>query len=143
MLKNINPILGPELLKVLREMGHGDRIAVVDANYPAASGTERLIRLDGLNSSDVLNAVVSVLPLDSYVDVAVNTMQVVGDVNATPEIVLEFKKIIGSYDDKVKLEGLERYQFYDEVKKAYAVVSTGEQRLYGNILLQKGVIESV
>lgn len=140
MLKNINPLLSTELLKILREMGHGDQIAIVDANYPAANGSRRLVRLDGCSATDVLDAVLSVLPLDTYVETSVSTMQVVGDLSTVPDIVKDFKNIVATHDTQAQFSNIERFRFYDEVKNAYAVVSTGESRLYGNIVLRKGVI---
>ncbi|MGS2722660.1 RbsD/FucU family protein [Porticoccus sp. GXU_MW_L64] len=142
MLKNINPLLSPELLKLLRAMGHGDEIAIVDANYPADSNAQRLVRLDGCSATEVLDAVLSVLPLDSYVDHPVHSMQVVGDPDAVPEIVSEFHAIVSQQESNpVQPAALERFAFYDRVKSAYAIVSTGETRLYGNVLLTKGVID--
>jgi L-fucose mutarotase len=141
MLFNIDSLLGPELLKILRGMGHGDEIAIVDANYPAESDAQRLVRLDGVSATRVLQAVVSLMPLDAYVDAPVHTMQVVGDPNAVPDIVVEFRDIVNaSPSGKVNSDTLERFAFYERVKAAYAVVSTGEERLYGNIILKKGVI---
>lgn len=143
MLCNIDPLLGPELLGLLRAMGHGDEIAIVDANYPATSHARRLVRLDGVSATRVLQAVVSVLPLDSYVNCPVHTMQVVSEPDATPQVVEEFRRIIAAgTEDPVTFGALERFTFYERVKEAFAVVATGEQRLYGNILLKKGVIGS-
>lgn len=140
MLININPLLSPDLLKILREMGHGDQIAIVDANYPAASGSRKLVRLEGCNATDALDAILSVMPIDAYVDTAVNTMQVVDAPDTVPPIVQEFKSIVALHDKKASFSSIERYRFYDEVKDAYAVVATSEMRLYGNIILRKGVI---
>ncbi|MGS2723743.1 RbsD/FucU family protein [Porticoccus sp. GXU_MW_L64] len=141
MLKNIPPLLGPELLKLLRAMGHGDEIAIVDANYPADSNANRLVRLDGCSATDVLDAVLAVLPLDTFVDYPVHTMQVVGDPDAVPEIVSEFRSIVANRESNpVQAATLERFAFYERVKSAYAIVSTGESRLYGNVLLTKGII---
>jgi len=142
VLKNINPLLGPELLKILREMGHGDEIAIVDANYPAQSSTDLLVRMEGVTVTDVLNAVMSVLPLDEYVDSSAFSMQVVGRPEAMPEIVREFKAIVNQHELEAKWLAVERFDFYDQVKKVYAIVSTGEKRLYGNVILKKGVIKS-
>jgi len=142
VLKNINPLLGPELLKILREMGHGDEIAIVDANYPAQSSTDLLVRMEGVTVTDVLNAVMSVLPLDEYVDSSAFSMQVVGKPEEVPEIVIEFKAIVNQHELEAKWLAVERFAFYDQVKKAYAIVSTGEKRLYGNVILKKGVIKS-
>ena len=141
MLKNIDPVLGPELLKVLRAMGHGDEIAIVDANHPAETNAQRLIRMEGISATRALKAVTSVMPLDTYVDCPVYTMQVVGEPEAVPEIVGEFRHIVRSASDtEITFGALERFDFYDRVRTAFAVIATGEQRLYGNIILKKGVI---
>jgi L-fucose mutarotase len=141
MLKNIDPLLSPKLLMLLRSMGHGDEIAIVDANYPAESSAQRLERLDGVSATRVLRAIVSLMPLDSYVDCPVHTMQVVDNHSLKPEVVCEFERIIADADDSVINFGtLERFAFYERVKNSYAIVVTGERRLYGNILLKKGVI---
>lgn len=140
MLKNINPLLSPELLKILREMGHGDQIAIVDASYPAASGANKLIRLDGCSATEVLDGIVSVMPIDTFVEHAVHSMQVVGDPESVPEIVEEFVAIINKHNEPATLNSIERHQFYRAVQQAYAVVATGEGRLYGNVLLTKGII---
>ena len=141
MLKNINPLLSPELLSILRSMGHGDEIAIVDANYPATSNAKRLVRLDGCSATQTLEAVLTVLPLDTYVEHPVHSMQVVGDPEAIPDIVNEFHAIVEQQESNpVKPASLERFDFYERVKNAFAVVATGETRLYGNVLLTKGVI---
>ena len=141
MLKTLDPLLGPDLLHILRSMGHGDEIALVDANYPAQSAAGRLVRMDGVSATRALQAVLSVFPLDSYVQHSVHTMRVVGDVDAVPEIVAEFRRLVASVDASAACGALERFAFYDRVKGAFAVVVTGERRLYGNILLTKGVID--
>lgn len=142
MLKNIDPVLGPELLKILRAMGHGDEIVIVDANHPAETNAQRLVRMEGVTATRVLEAVVSVLPLDSYVDCPVHTMQVVGASNEAPDIVREFRHIVTAGSGaEIKFGALERFDFYARVRAAFAVVATGEQRLYGNIILKKGVID--
>jgi L-fucose mutarotase len=140
MLKNIPPLLGPELLAVLREMGHGDEIAIVDANYPASSAGPICVRLDGISATDALEAVLTVMPLDTFVDEAAFTMQVVGDAARREPIVDEFQAIIERLEPGFALSSLERFAFYERVKGAYAVIATGERRLYGNILLKKGVV---
>ena len=142
MLYNLDPLLGPELLMLLRSMGHGDEIAIVDANFPAESCARRLVRLDGLSATRVLEAVVSVLPLDTFVESPVHTMQVVGEPDAVPDIVTEFHTIIdASPGAEVDCASLERFQFYQRVEDAFAVVATSERRLYGNVILKKGIIE--
>ena len=143
MLKNINPVLSPELLMVLRSMGHGDDIAVVDANFPAASMAQRLVRLDGLSATAVTDAILSVMPLDDFVPDAAWRMEVVGDPQAEQPIFGEFRAIIARHEEaSFGLAALERFAFYERAKAAYAIVSTGEARLYGNIILKKGVVRS-
>jgi L-fucose mutarotase len=140
MLKGIPPILGPDLLYILRAMGHGDEIAIVDANYPADSAGPELVRLDGLSATDVLDAVLTVMPLDTYVDEQAFGMEVVGDPDKREKTHKEFDKLIKAYEPKMKLSMLERFAFYERVHGAYAIVQTGERRLYGNVLLKKGIV---
>jgi L-fucose mutarotase len=140
MLKNIDPILSPDLLRILRAMGHGDEIAIVDANYPSSSAGPQTVRLDGLDTTRVLDAVLSVMPLDEFVPEAAFYMQTVGDPTRIEPTTKEFASIIAKHEPKMKLGSLERFSFYDRVKGAFAIVVTGERRLYGNILLKKGII---
>lgn len=142
MLKNLNPLLSPELIYTLSRMGHGDEIAVVDANFPAETNAERLVRLDGVTATDALEAIVSVLPIDTFVDDPVNTMAVVGDPEAIPDIAHTFRAIIQRHSPgPVPFRALERDAFYARSRKAFAIVATGERRLYGNVILTKGVVE--
>lgn len=137
MLLNIDPLLSPELLHALRAMGHGDEIAIVDANFPGTTNAQRLVRLDGISVTDATRAVLSVLPLDEFVEVPVLTMEVVGNSNEVPPAVAELRSIVG---DKAKCGTLERHAFYARAKTCFAIVQTGETRLYGNIILKKGVV---
>ncbi|WP_170785552.1 RbsD/FucU family protein [Ruegeria lacuscaerulensis] len=141
MLRNIDPILSPDLLHTLRAMGHGDEIVIADANFPGTSTGPDCIRADGSSASDVLRAVLSVMPLDNFVSDPALTMQVVGDPDAVPDAVADFQRIINeTADNPADVQGLERFAFYDRAATAYAIVQTGERRLYGNIILKKGVI---
>jgi L-fucose mutarotase len=141
MLKGIDPLLSPELLMVLRAMGHGDEIAVVDGNFPASTMARRLIRLDGLSATAVTDAILSVMPLDDFVPEAAWRMEVVGAPGAEQPIFDEFRQIIATQAGPAfSLAALERFAFYERAKQAYAIVATGEARLYGNIILKKGVI---
>jgi L-fucose mutarotase len=141
MLKGLDPLLSPELLMFLRAMGHGDEIVIVDANFPADSSTERLVRLDGVSATAVLDAVLSVMPLDDFVEEAALRMEVVGDPSAEQPIFAEFRDILaGREGPSARLGALERFAFYDRAQSAYAIISTGEGRLYGNIILKKGII---
>lgn len=142
MLNKIHRLLGPKLLYLLHRMGHGDEIALVDANYPAHSCARRLVRMDGVSATGVLAAVMTVFPLDSYVDCPVNTMEVVGDAEAVPEIVVGFREIIARDSRQpVSFGTLTREAFYERSRSAFGIVATGEQRLYGNMLLTKGIAE--
>ena len=144
MLKNIPPVLSPELLKVLCEMGHSDTIVLADANFPAASigANGNVIRLDGHNIPLLLDAILTVMPLDTYVEHPVRLMQVMpGDPVETP-IWDEYLALVKKHDLRggAAVGQVERFDFYEEAKKAYAIVATGEKALYANILLQKGVL---
>lgn len=141
MLRNLPPILSPDLLWTLRAMGHGDEIVIADANFPATSLSSRCHRLDGISATDALTAILAVLPLDSFVPDPALVMQVVGDPAATPPIVAEFQAIIDKTADNPAVIGtLERFEFYARAKTGFAIIQTGETRLYGNIILKKGVI---
>ncbi|WP_299986738.1 RbsD/FucU family protein [uncultured Ruegeria sp.] len=141
MLRDIDPILSPELLYTLRAMGHGDEIVIADANFPGSSAGPECIRADGSSASEILKAVLSVMPLDTFVSDPALTMQVVGDPEAVPVAVADFQSIIdATADNPQRIQGLERFAFYDRAANAFAIVQTGERRLYGNIILKKGVI---
>jgi L-fucose mutarotase len=140
MLKNIPPLLGPDLLAILRAMGHGDEIAIVDANYPADSAGPLLVRLDGISATDILDAVLTLLPLDDFVDEAAIVMQVVGNATERPPVVVQFETIVKKHEPRMGISSLERFAFYDRVKTGSAIIQSGERRLYGNIILKKGVI---
>lgn len=144
MLKNIPPILSPEMLKVLCEMGHGDRLVIADANFPSESVGQNAIvlRADGHSATELLDAILRLFPLDTYVDHPVSLMQVTpGDAVETP-IWDEYKATVDKYEDRGECAfgEIERFTFYEEAKKAYAIIATGEKALYANIILQKGVI---
>jgi L-fucose mutarotase len=140
MLKNIPPILGPDLLGILRAMGHGDEIAIVDANYPADAAGPALVRLDGVSATDALDAILTLMPLDDFVEDAAFCMQVVGDAGKREPVMDAFETIVKKHEPKIGLASLERFAFYERVSHGYAIVQTGERRLYGNILLKKGIV---
>ena len=140
MLRGIDPILSPELLHAFRAMGHGDEIAVVDANYPAVTNARRLIRLDGVDAVAAVDAILSLMPLNSFVDMAAFRMEVVDDAKAVPPVCREFEKVVKRREPGFKVGAIERHAFYDRCKTAFAVVATGERRLYGNLILKKGII---
>jgi L-fucose mutarotase len=140
MLKGISPVLSPELLKILMEMGHGDELVIGDGNFPAASIAQRLVRLDGHGVPAILDAIMQLFPLDTYVESPVALMQVVPGDDTTPVIWADYKRIIEKYEGEVRIEEVERFQFYDRARKAYCCVATGERALYANIILKKGVV---
>lgn len=139
MLKNISPILSPELLKILMEMGHGDEIVIGDGNFPAASIAQRLVRLDGHGVPEILDAILRLMPLDTYVDAPVALMDN-GDAANRPAIWAQYEDVVRANEGDKPFELVERFAFYDRAKKAYAVIATGETAIYANIILKKGVV---
>ena len=140
MLKGIHPILSPELLKVLMEMGHGDEIVISDGNFPGASMAKNLIRADGHGCPELVDAILAHFPLDTYAEKQVVLMDVVPGDNYVPEIWDVYKDIVAKHDPDAKFEHMERFAYYERAKKAYAVVQTGETAIYANIILKKGVV---
>lgn len=141
MLRNISPILSPDVLWTLRAMGHGDDLVIADANFPATALGARCHRIDGLPATDVLEAVLAVLPLDRFVPDPAVVMEVVDDIDAVPPVVSAFQDITtATADNPATLGKMERFAFYERAKSAFAIIQTGETRLYGNIILKKGVI---
>lgn len=138
MLKGIPSILSPELLKILMEMGHGDELVIGDGNFPAASNAQRLIRCDGHGVPALLDAILTLMPLDTYVDAPVALMETTRD-DPRPVIWEEYQRILAKHQ-KIKMETVERFAFYERAKRAYAIVATGETALYANIILKKGVV---
>ncbi len=139
MLKGIPGIIPPELLKILAEMGHGDEIVIGDGNFPGHSINKRCVRCDGHGVPELLEAILKLLPLDTYQKPIYLMEKVKGDRVETP-IWDEYAKIIKPYTDE-KIEKIERFAFYERAKNAYAVVMTGESALYANIILKKGVVK--
>lgn len=140
MLKGVPANVSPELLKVLSEMGHGDEIVIADGNFPAASLARRLVRADGLGVPELLESVLGLLPLDTYVESPLALMATVeGD--EEPGIWKTYEDIIGrTQPDSPTVSYMERQEFYDRAGRAYAVVATGEQAVYANIIVKKGVV---
>lgn len=138
MLKGIPDILSPELVKTMMEMGHGDEIVIGDGNFPGASTNARCIRLDGHGACELLEAMLQLMPLDTYAKPVYLMQKVSGDTVETP-IWEEYKKIIAPHTSE-EPEEIERFAFYERASKAYAVVMTGETALYANVILKKGVV---
>ncbi len=140
MLKGIHPLLTADVLHALAAMGHGDSVAIVDANFPAASVGKRVVSLAGASAPEVLEAVLTRLPLDTR-ETPAWTMEVVGDADAIPEPVAQFAAAFARHDlGDVEIGHLERHAFYARAREAFVVLRTGELRPYGNILLVKGVV---
>jgi len=141
MLKKISPLLSPELLKTLAEMGHGDELVLADGNFPSASMAQRLLRADGHGVSVLLTAILQLFPLDTFVERPVALMAVVPGHNYQPTIWDEYRRIIqASGEPFTDFEYVERFAFYERARKAYAVLATGETALYANVILKKGVV---
>ena len=143
MLKGIPSILTPELLKVLMEMGHGDELVIADGNFPKFAHPEKVIRCDGHGIPEILDAILQFMPLDSYVENPTVFMAVLPDDPYKPEIWPVYKKIGEKYEtDGLREITINKYDFYDRAKKAYAVVTTSEAALYANVILKKGVVKN-
>lgn len=142
MLIGVPKIISPELLKTLMEMGHSDEIVLADGNFPAASHAQRLIRCDGHNVPELLDAILRLFPLDQYVEKPAGLMAVMpGDGTETP-IWEEYRQIIEQRTGLAEpFQEIERFAFYERAKSAYAVIATGESALYANLILKKGVVK--
>ena len=148
MLKNIPPILSPELLAVLDEMGHGDRICIGDGNFPGASMADAegavLVRADGHGVEALLDAILQVIPLDEYVETPCMVMEVSPqDKGLKIPIIDSYKEIVAKYDARGEkaFGSYERFEFYDQAKKCYCILQSGETAIYANLILQKGVVK--
>lgn len=139
MLKGIPDIISPELLKILDEMGHGDEIVIGDGNFPAATNAKRLVRCDGHNVPDLLDAILKLIPLDTYVDSPVMLMQT-GANDEMPAIWAKYREIVTKHNGETSFEKIERYAFYERARNAYAIIATGETAIYANVILKKGVV---
>lgn len=146
MLKGIDHRLNAEVLHALRAMGHGDTLVIADTNFPSDSIARstvvgRLLRMENLSCAEAAQAVLSVLPLDTFVPDFAGRMQVVGDPDRVPAVQAEVQAQIDRAEGRPRpMIGIERFAFYDEARKAYAVIQTGERRFYGCFIFRKGVI---
>jgi L-fucose mutarotase len=146
MLKSIDPLLNADVLYALRAMGHGDDLVICDTNFPADSVARqtvlgRLLHMDGISAPRAVRAVLSVMPLDAFVDHPVRRMEVVGKPNEMPAIQSEVQEEIDAVEGRSwPMGSIERMEFYEVAKKAYCVIQTGERRFYGCFILKKGVI---
>jgi L-fucose mutarotase len=146
LLKNIDPLLNADVLGALRAMGHGDRVVLCDTNFPADSVARqtvlgRLLRIDAASCPRVARAILSVMPLDSFVEDAAARMEVVGKPHEIPQVQKEVQQEIDRAEGKSwPLVPIERMEFYEHAKKAYCVIASGERRFYGCFIFAKGVI---
>ena len=140
MLKGISPLISPELLKVLCEMGHGDEIVLADANFPAESMGQRVVRADGIGAAELLRAILPLFPLDQYDESNFVLMSVVPGDPIEPVIWDEYRATLTAYEPDAKIQTIDRFAYYERAKIAYCIVATGESAQYANILLKKGVI---
>ena len=145
MLKGISPVISPDLLKALAEMGHGDELVIADGNFPCHSvGKDAIvIRADGHGVPEILDAILGLIPLDTYTDKPVALMEVVkGDTCDRPEIWDTYEEILAKHEpEHHEIDFTERFAFYDRAKGAYLIIATGEKAIYANILLKKGVVK--
>ncbi|MCG2625713.1 RbsD/FucU family protein [Bradyrhizobium sp. WYCCWR 13023] len=146
MLKGINPLLNADVLYALRAMGHGDRLVVCDTNFPADSIARQtvfgeLLRIDNVSTARAIEAILSVMPLDTFVDDAAMRMEIVGKPQEVPPVQHEVQAVIDRAEGRSwPLVGVERHAFYEKAKTAYCVIATGERRFYGCFIFSKGVI---
>ena len=131
----------PDLLKILMEMGHGDELVIADSNFPAASHAQRLVRCDGVGASIVIDAILQLFPLDTFVKHPAALMAVVAGDNYSPEIWPVYRKLIQKHEPRFgDFEAVERFAFYERARKAYAIVATGEGARYANVIFKKGLL---
>ena len=140
MLNNIDPLLNGDLLKVLRDMGHGDELVIADANFPAMSLGVPVIRYDGVGTESLLRAIMKYLPLDPYADHCAFRMAVVEDASKLPAICQSYSDILVESGQQVEIQPVERFAFYERARNAYVIIASGERKPYANLILKKGVI---
>ncbi len=146
MLKGIDPLLNAEVLYALRAMGHGDDLIIVDTNFPSDSvarqtGLGKLLRIDNTTAAEAVAAVLSVMPLDSFVDDSAARMEIVGSPDEVPPVQQEVQAAIDTAEGAPRpMTSIERFAFYERAKQAYCVIQTGERRFYGCFAFRKGVI---
>ena len=140
MLKGISPLIGPDLLATLHRMGHGDEIVLADADFPGESLNARVIRADGIKAADLLDAILPLFPLDTYVESPLIMMAPVPGDTLDPEVEKRYREVVDRHvPETPPIQRIERFAFYERAKQAFVVVMTGETAKYGNIILKKGV----
>ena len=142
MLINIDPILSPEILHTLRSMGHGDKLILSDSNFPAYSMNSKVHRLDGVDAARAAKAILSIFPLDSFIESPIKRMEIDGQPEELNEVHKEMMQITAEVaGDHWKISSIERFKFYEEAKKAYAIITTNETRPFGCFIFTKGVVK--
>lgn len=141
MLKNIPKNISPNLLKTLCEMGHSDEIVIADGNFPSVGVNKNVIRYDAIGVTDILKSILEIFPLDEYVEAPVILMKTGEEYEGKPEIWKEYELALKNSEFTGKIEEIDRFDFYERAKKAFAVIATGETAIYANIILKKGVIK--
>jgi L-fucose mutarotase len=140
MLKGVPKIISPDLLKILASMGHGDELVISDAHFPAHSICSNVVRADAVGSPEMMKAILKLIELDQYVEKPVMLMEPVPGDAVDPDLLAEIKTNLGAADAE-RIDYIERFAFYERAKKAFAVVVSGETRIYGNIIIKKGVTQ--
>ena len=140
MLRGIHPLLGPDLLHALQTMGHGDELVIADANFPAATLGPKVVRADGLSGEPLLEAILTHMPLDTYVPAAAFRMAMVEDPEQVPDICASYQKIIHRLSGDFTVVPVERFAFYEHARRAAYIVATGERAVYANLILKKRVV---
>jgi L-fucose mutarotase len=142
MLKNIPPILSPDLMAVMMCMGHGDELVLADGHFPAQSHAQRLVRADGHGVAPLLEAILRFFPIDTFVEDVAIVMRPVGGMGPQPPIWAKYRALIKRAERReIQLCAVERAEFYSRARRAYAIVATGESALYANLILKKGVVQ--
>jgi L-fucose mutarotase len=143
MLKGLDPLLSAELLHVLALMGHGDELVIADANFPAAANARRLIAMPGTDVPELARAVLSVFPLDTFVEKPLIRMAVDGDADSIPPVIFDVLAVaVAAGEGPAHFAVLERHAFYERARTAFAIVATGERRGYANVIMKKGVVSA-
>ncbi len=141
MLKGISHVVSPELMMVLMKMGHGDELVIADGNFPADSNAQRIVRCDGHSATVMLDEIVRLMPLDTYVDYPAAVMQHLDPAAPEPPIWSQFRELMKRHEGReIAVQQVERFEFYERAKRAYAIVATSETALYANLILSKGVV---
>lgn len=141
MLKLVHPAISPDLMAVMMQMGHGDELVLADANFPADSNAQRIVRADGIDLETLLPAILKFLPIDTFVPEQAMVMEPVDAAAPEPTIWAKFRQSLRAAEGRdVTLTKIERFDFYDRARQAYAIVATGSRAFYSNIILKKGVV---